>query len=94
MSDQTAPITDFSSGVQEYLNGLKKVLDELDINQVTLVMERLLAAYRRHASVYVFGNGGSASTASHFVNDFNKPAIGLYESLGFQRIGVNRALIW
>ena len=29
-----------------------------------------------------------------FVNDFNAPAISLYESLGFQRIGVNRALIW
>lgn len=29
-----------------------------------------------------------------FVNDFNFPAIALYESIGFQRIGVNRALIW
>lgn len=29
-----------------------------------------------------------------FVNDFNTPAIALYESLGFQRIGMNRALIW
>jgi predicted GNAT family acetyltransferase len=29
-----------------------------------------------------------------FVNDFNQPAIALYESLGFKRIGVNRALIW
>ena len=29
-----------------------------------------------------------------FVNDFNRPAIALYESLGFNRIGVNRALIW
>jgi predicted GNAT family acetyltransferase len=29
-----------------------------------------------------------------FVNDFNHPAISLYESLGFKRIGVNRALIW
>jgi predicted GNAT family acetyltransferase len=29
-----------------------------------------------------------------FVNDFNRPAMSLYESLGFQRIGVNRALIW
>jgi predicted GNAT family acetyltransferase len=29
-----------------------------------------------------------------FVNDFNQPAIALYESLGFQRIGMNRALIW
>jgi len=29
-----------------------------------------------------------------FVNDFNQPAITLYETLGFKRIGVNRALIW
>lgn len=29
-----------------------------------------------------------------FVNDFNTPAVRLYESLGFTRIGVNRALIW
>jgi ribosomal protein S18 acetylase RimI-like enzyme len=29
-----------------------------------------------------------------FVNDFNLPAIALYEELGFQRIGMNRALIW
>jgi uncharacterized protein len=33
-------------------------------------------------------------TVTLFVNDFNKPAIGLYESLGFKRIGMNRALIW
>lgn len=31
---------------------------------------------------------------SLFVNDFNAPAIALYESLGFRPIGVNRALIW
>lgn len=29
-----------------------------------------------------------------FVNDFNGPAIRLYESLGFECIGENRALIW
>jgi predicted GNAT family acetyltransferase len=33
-------------------------------------------------------------TVTLFVNDFNLPAVGLYESLGFQRIGMNRALIW
>jgi predicted GNAT family acetyltransferase len=33
-------------------------------------------------------------TVTLFVNDFNRPAIGLYESLGFHRIGMNRALIW
>lgn len=33
-------------------------------------------------------------TVTLFVNDFNAPAIELYDSLGFQRIGLNRALIW
>jgi len=33
-------------------------------------------------------------TVTLFVNDFNQPAIALYERLGFKRIGVNRALIW
>ena len=33
-------------------------------------------------------------TVTLFVNDFNQPAIKLYESLGFVRIGMNRALIW
>jgi len=33
-------------------------------------------------------------TVTLFVNDFNAPAIALYESLGFTRIGMNRALIW
>lgn len=33
-------------------------------------------------------------TVTLFVNDFNLPAIALYEELGFQRIGLNRALIW
>lgn len=33
-------------------------------------------------------------TVTLFVNDFNSPAIALYEGLGFTRVGVNRALIW
>jgi D-sedoheptulose 7-phosphate isomerase len=79
---------DFNSCVQDYLDGLKRVIDDLEVEQVTTVMHRLLDAYRRRASVYVFGNGGSASTASHFVNDFNK---GVSEQLevGFRFYSLN-----
>jgi len=45
----------------------------------------------REVCGYLFRKGRIVTL---FVNDFNRPAIRLYESLGFQRIGVNRALIW
>jgi predicted GNAT family acetyltransferase len=51
----------------------------------------LMSASLREVCGHLFRKG---KTVTLFVNDFNKPAIGLYESLGFQRIGVNRALIW
>ncbi len=38
--------------------------------------------------------GRAGKSVTLFVNDFNQPAITLYESLGFKRIGMNRALIW
>ncbi|HXI11263.1 MAG TPA: GNAT family N-acetyltransferase [Thermoanaerobaculia bacterium] len=40
---------------------------------------------------YLLGEGHAVTL---FVNDFNDPAIHLYESLGFEKIGTNRALIW
>jgi predicted GNAT family acetyltransferase len=45
----------------------------------------------REVCGHVFRKG---KTVTLFVNDFNTPAIALYESLGFHRIGINRALIW
>ena len=72
MSHSPAIEASFTDGVAEYLDHLKDVIDKIDQSEIENVMQRLLAAYRRHASVYIFGNGGSASTASHFVNDFNK----------------------
>ncbi|HVT44827.1 MAG TPA: GNAT family N-acetyltransferase [Thermoanaerobaculia bacterium] len=37
---------------------------------------------------------GRGQAVTLFVNDFNTAAIDLYESLGFVRIGENRALLW
>jgi len=60
----------------EYLTELKDAIDLLDVTEITVVMDQLLEVYDRQGFVYIFGNGGSASTAAHFVNDFNK-GIGL-----------------
>lgn len=51
--------------------------------------------YGRRLLAEVCGHlGRERKTITLFVNDFNRPAISLYESLGFRPIGMNRALIW
>lgn len=51
----------------------------------------LARALLREICGHLFRKG---KTVTLFVNDFNLPAVALYESLGFERIGANRALIW
>jgi len=57
---------------REYLSGLRKTLDEINIEDVTRVVEVLLDAYRRGRTIFIIGNGGSAATASHMMCDLAK----------------------
>lgn len=67
-----------NESVKQYIDLEIAVLKQLDISTIIELMSTLDAARLRNATVYIFGNGGSASTASHFANDFNK---GLSEHL-------------
>lgn len=64
--------TDFGSMIDGYLEESIKVIESLDRKQIDDVMNTLLKAYESESTIYIFGNGGSAATASHFVCDFNK----------------------
>lgn len=55
-----------------YFNRLKEVLDAIDLDRLEDVVEILLTAYHNENHVFVMGNGGSGSTASHFACDINK----------------------
>ena len=63
---------DFESRIVNYMDRLKTTFDALDKEQINDVMNVLLKAYENENTIYIFGNGGSASTASHYVCDFNK----------------------
>ena len=63
---------DFKDGIRSYINEEIKVLKQLDIEAVDKVLEALEETRLNGSRVYVFGNGGSAATASHMQNDFNK----------------------
>jgi len=58
--------------IRNYLNREIEVIKRLDIDEIHAAMNAIWEAYEREAVIYIFGNGGSAATASHFVCDFNK----------------------
>jgi len=55
-----------------YIEGLKKVLDAFDHEAFERLVSAFLEAYKADRRIFVMGNGGSASTASHWVCDINK----------------------
>lgn len=62
----------FTNDIHSYLNEEIKVLENLDISEINKALNLLLEAFENGNTVFVFGNGGSSATASHFQNDFNK----------------------
>ncbi len=60
--------------VGSYLQGLTKLLGEIDLDAVDRIGARLWDAYLRDRRVFIIGNGGSAATASHMTCDFAKGA--------------------
>lgn len=58
----------------EYLGRLRDMVDALDASAIDALADRLFQAWQDDRLVVVFGNGGSAYTASHFVTDFLKTA--------------------
>ncbi len=63
---------DYTKAIRKYAEEEIKLLQEMDDDVVNEIMNLLIQAYENEATIYVFGNGGSASTASHMANDFNK----------------------
>ena len=56
----------------DYLNELKDLLDAFPHEQFEEIGKTLMDAYNDRRQVFIMGNGGSGSTASHFVCDINK----------------------
>ena len=58
--------------IDDYINLEIDVLKKLPRDELNNFIFELDEARKRNATIYIMGNGGSAATASHFVNDFNK----------------------
>jgi D-sedoheptulose 7-phosphate isomerase len=62
----------FQEFAQQYLNGLNGLLDGFDTEAFDRIVNSILDAYSDEHAIFIMGNGGSASTASHFACDINK----------------------
>lgn len=58
--------------IDQFLSEMKGIVDRLDREKIDQIIEALYETWNRGSRMYLMGNGGSASTASHLVNDFGK----------------------
>lgn len=65
-------MTDYSDKIRTYIEMEQKVLSNLPIDSISEVMNVLENARLNRKRIFICGNGGSASTASHYECDFNK----------------------
>jgi len=57
---------------QDYFKKIKEAIDKVDLEKIQKIVEVLFAAYKNNKQIFIMGNGGSASTASHFACDLGK----------------------
>ena len=58
--------------VATYLDEVEVVVRSISRADVRAVVDELFAAWQGGSTTYIIGNGGSASTASHMMNDLSK----------------------
>ena len=62
----------YTNDIRDYLALEIEILKKLDVEQINAALNLLDETRHKKGRIYICGNGGSAATASHFQNDFNK----------------------
>ena len=79
--------------IASYIEAQKAALDSIPVEQVESIIRKLKDAHTEGRQIFVFGNGGSASNASHFATDLGK---GSSDALGerFKVLSLNDNVSW
>ena len=59
----------------QYLDRLHKELDRIDQNEMRAWADLIFEAWENEKFVFIFGNGGSGTTASHMAEDLGKSSL-------------------
>ncbi|MBD0293882.1 MAG: SIS domain-containing protein [Flavisolibacter sp.] len=58
--------------LQNYIQEQRKALESIPVDEVEKLITTFRKALKENRQIFVFGNGGSACNASHFVTDLGK----------------------
>lgn len=61
--------------IQNYFKDMTGIITKFSVDDIESVVALLFDAWQRGSQVFVCGNGGSASTATHFACDLSKTTI-------------------
>ena len=74
--------------VKKYLEEIKVAIDSIPLKKIEKIVNMIYITYKKNKCIYVIGNGGSGSTASHFACDLGKGTI-CEEKKRFKIISLN-----
>ena len=79
--------------ISEYIRQQKAALDSIPVEAVAEIINVFREALAQDRQIFIFGNGGSASNASHFITDLGK---GASDKLGsrFRCLSLNDNISW
>lgn len=61
--------------IRNYLSEIKRIATDISVEDIDKAIEVLFNAWKEGRHVFISGNGGSASTATHFTCDLSKTTI-------------------
>jgi len=79
--------------IEDFLEGIKTTCDMISRDAVESAVEVLFEAWRGENNVFVIGNGGSASTATHLACDLAKNVAGDNKGIRAMSLGDNIPLV-
>ncbi len=79
--------------IQNYLENHNKVIDTIPVEEIDKLISLFKEANSKEKQIFIFGNGGSAASASHFVTDLGKGASDKLKKR-FKCMSLNEATAW
>ena len=82
-----------SSFIEDYLQKQQDTIEKLPHSKIKELVELYQKAWREDRQIFVCGNGGSASNASHFITDLSKGASDVLKKR-FRGMSLNDNVSW